>query len=51
MLLNSVKFPFSARIAAIVGALTLVAAASPVLAQADAIPPDLMNVKQALTAE
>jgi hypothetical protein len=38
-------------IAAIVGALTLVAAASPVLAQADAIPPDLMNVKQALTAE
>jgi hypothetical protein len=51
MLLNSVKFPFSARIAAIVGALTLVAAASPVFAQADAIPTDLVNVKQPLTAE
>ena len=51
MLLNSVKFSSSARIAAIVGALTLVAAASPVLAQADAIPPDLLNVKQALTAD
>ncbi|MEY4943608.1 MAG: hypothetical protein RL254_1789 [Planctomycetota bacterium] len=51
MLLNSVKFSSSARIAAIVGALTLVATASPVLAQADAIPPDLLNVKQALTAE
>ena len=51
MLLNSVKFSSSARIAAIVGALTLVAAASPVFAQADAIPTDLVNVKQPLTAE
>ena len=51
MLLNSLKFSSSARIAAIVGALTLVATASPVLAQADAIPPELVNVKQALTAE
>ena len=51
MLLNSVKFSSSVRIAAIVGALTLVAAASPVLAQADAIPTDLVNVKQPLTAE
>jgi hypothetical protein len=51
MLLNSLKFSSSARIAAIVGALTLVAAASPVFAQADAIPTDLVNVKQPLTAE
>jgi len=51
MLLNSVKFPSSARIAAIVGTLSLFAAASQACAQADALPPDLVAVKQALTTE
>ncbi|RLS46410.1 MAG: hypothetical protein DWH86_02925 [Planctomycetota bacterium] len=51
MLLNSVKFPSSARIAAIAGAIFLAAVSSPVHAQADALPPDLVNVNQALTAE
>ena len=51
MPLNSVKFSSSARIAAIVGALSLVATVSPVYAQADALPADLVTVKQALTAD